>query len=95
MAQELGRVVFSRDRYARSWSLGDRKNPISKTPILMQLNGDPEMEAYLSPFFSTTDSNIPSTLSVSSKVALSPPDFSEHSPNYEFLKAFFSNEFPF
>lgn len=83
MAQELGRVVFSRDRYARSWSLGDRKNPISKTPILMQLNGDPDMEAYLSPFFSTTDSNIPSTLSVSSKVALSPPDFSEHSPNYE------------
>ena len=32
MAQELGRVVFSRDRYARSWSLGDRSNPKVKTP---------------------------------------------------------------
>ncbi len=83
MAQELGRVIFTRDRYARSWSLGDRKNPICKTPILMQLTGDPEMEEFLSPFSSKTDSNIPSTLSVSSKVPLSPPDFTHKGPNYE------------
>ena len=83
MAQELGRVVFTRDRYARSWSLGDRKKPISKTPVLMQLAGDPEMESFLSPFSSKTDTKIPSTLSISSKVALSPPDFSENGPNFE------------
>ena len=83
MAHELGRVIFTRDRYARSWSLGDRKNPVCKTPILMQLTGDPEMEEFLSPFSSKTDSNIPSTLSVSSKVPLSPPDFTEKGPNYE------------
>ena len=60
MAQELGRVVFSRDRYARSWSLGDRKDPVCRTPILMQLSGDPELETFLSPFSSVTDMNIPS-----------------------------------
>ena len=83
MAQELGRVVFSRDRYARSWSLGDRKDPVCRTPILMQLSGDPELETFLSPFSSVTDMNIPSTLTISSKAPLSPPDFSGNSPNFE------------
>ena len=64
MAHELGRVVFTRDRYARSWSLGDRSNPLVKTPILMQLEGDPEMPDFLSPFKSSTDGKIPATLCV-------------------------------
>jgi len=83
MAHELGRVVFTRDRYARSWSLGDRSNPLVKTPILMQLEGDPEMPDFLSPFKSSTDGKIPATLCVESKLKLSPPDFSKNGPKWE------------
>ena len=83
MSHELGRVVFTRDRYARSWSLGDRSNPLVKTPILMQLEGDPEMPDFLSPFKSKTDGKIPASLSVMSKLKLSPPDFSKNGPNWD------------
>ena len=83
MSQELGRVVFSRDRYARSWSLGDRGNPLVKTPILIHLRGDPEFEDFLAPFKSFTDDKIPATLSVESKLNLSPPDFAVNAPNWE------------
>lgn len=83
MAQELGRVVFSRDRYARSWSLGDRSNPMVKTPILIQLRGDPELDEYLAPFKSFTDDKIPATITLESKLNLSPPDFSIKAPNWQ------------
>ncbi len=83
MSQELGRVVFSRDRYARSWSLGDRSNPLVKTPILVQLNGDPELDELLAPFKSFTDDKIPATISLESKLNLSPPDFSQKAPNWQ------------
>ena len=83
MAQELGRVVFSRDRYARSWSLGDRSNPKVKTPILIQLRGDPELDEYLAPFKSFTDDKIPATITLESKLNLSPPDFSIKAPNWQ------------
>ena len=83
MAQELGRVVFSRDRYARSWSLGDRSNPKVKTPILIQLRGDPELDESLAPFKSYTDDKIPATITLESKLNLSPPDFSIKAPNWQ------------
>ncbi len=83
MAHELGRVVYTRDRYARSWSLGDRGNPLVKTPILMQLEGDLDIPEFLSPFKSKTDGKIPAMLSVSSKLKLSPPNFSENGPDWE------------
>lgn len=83
MSQDLGRVVFSRDRYARSWSLGDRRNPLVRTPVLIQLQGDPDLDDYLAPFKSYTDDNIPTTLTVESKLNLSPPDFSEKGPNWK------------
>ena len=83
MSQELGRVVFSRDRYARSWSLGDRSNPLVKTPILIQLRGDPDLEDFLAPFKSHTNNEIPATLNLESKLNLSPHDFSVKGPNWQ------------
>ena len=83
MAEGLGRVVLTRDRFARSWGLGDRKTPTAHTPALVLLDGDEDIDTNIAPFKSTRSGDIPAILSLSSRLPLSPPDFAEISPNYE------------
>ena len=82
MGEELGRSVLFRDSYARTWALGDRKNPSCHTPILMQLINDIEIDQNYSPFICKVDNEIPAKMEVKSKIPLSPPDFSQLSPNW-------------
>ena len=75
MGEELGRSVLFRDSYARTWALGDRKNPSCHTPILMQLINDIEIDQTYSPFICKVDNEIPAKMEVNSKMPLSPPNF--------------------
>lgn len=83
MANELGRTVIHRYMYARSWALGDRKSPLATTPCLIGLEGDCETNAQITPFNASTNNEIPQTLTVTANLPLSPPNFTENSPNYE------------
>ena len=83
MANELGRTVIHRYMYARSWALGDRKSPLATTPCLIGLEGDCETDAQITPFNASTNNEIPQTLTVNANLPLSPPNFTENSPNYE------------
>ena len=83
MAEGLGRVVLTRDRFARSWGLGDRKTPTAHTPALVLLDGDGDVDANIAPFKSSRSGDIPAILKLSSRLPFSPPDFTEISPNYE------------
>ena len=83
MANELGRTVIHRYMYARSWALGDRKSPLATTPCLIGLDGDCETDAQITPFNASTNNEIPQTLTVTANLPLSPPNFTENSPNYE------------
>ena len=83
MANELGRTVIHRYMYARSWALGDRKSPLATTPCLIGLEGDCETNPQITPFNASTNSEIPQTLTVTANLPLSPPNFTENSPNYE------------
>ena len=83
MANELGRTVIHRYMYARSWALGDRKSPLATTPCLIGLEGDCETDAQITPFNASTNNEIPQTLTVTANLPLSPPNFTENSPNYE------------
>ncbi len=83
MAEGLGRVVLTRDRFARSWGLGDRKTPTAHTPALVLLDGDEDVDTNIAPFKSTRSGDIPAILSLRSRLPLSPPDFAEDSPCYE------------
>ena len=83
MANELGRTVIHRYMYARSWALGDRKSPLATTPCLIGLEGDFETDAQITPFNASTNNEIPQTLTVTANLPLSPPNFTENSPNYE------------
>ena len=83
MANELGRTVIHRYMYARSWALGDRKSPLATTPCLIGLEGDCETDAQITPFNASTNNEIPQTLTLTANLPLSPPNFTENSPNYE------------
>lgn len=83
MAEGLGRVVITRDRFARSWGLGDRKTPTAHTPALVLLDGDQDVSANIAPFKSSRSGDIPAILTLQSRLPLSPPDFTEISPSYE------------
>jgi archaeosine synthase len=83
MAEGLGRVVLTRDRFARSWGLGDRKAPTAHTPALVLLDGDDDVDANIAPFKSTRSGDIPAILTLRSRLPFSPPDFTEDSPSYE------------
>lgn len=82
MGEGLGRSVIARHRFARSWALGDRKHPVAFTPALVLLDGDIDVNAALAPFESTSTTTIPSTLSMRSRLPLSPPDFEAPSPEW-------------
>ena len=83
MANELGRTVIHRYMYARSWALGDRKSPLATTPCLIGLEGDCVTDAQITPFNASTNNEIPQTLTLTANLPLSPPNFTENSPNYE------------
>ena len=83
MADALGRTVLHRDRYARRWGLGDRKEPVSETPAVVLMSGDPTLPLTYAPFESSTTSSIPSVLNIRSRGAFSPPEFEENAPHYE------------
>ena len=83
MAEGLGRVVLTRDRFARSWGLGDRKTPTAHTPALVLLDGDIDVDANIAPFKSSRSGDIPAILTLQSRLPFSPPDFTEISPSYE------------
>ena len=83
MADALGRTVLHRDRYARCWGLGDRKAPSAITPALVLMDEDPSLPLSYAPFQSSTTSTLPSTLSVRSLGAFSPPLFEGVGPDYE------------
>jgi archaeosine synthase len=83
MAEGLGRVVLTRDRFARSWGLGDRKTPTAHTPALVLLDGDIDVDANIAPFKSSRSGDIPAILTLQSRLPFSPPDFAEISPSYE------------
>lgn len=82
MGEELGRSVAFRNSYARTWALGDRRNPNCYTPILMQLSNDIEIDQNYSPFICTVDNEIPAKMEINSKVPLSPPEFLQLAPNW-------------
>lgn len=82
MEAGLGRTVAARYRFARQWALGDRKNPVASTPALVLLDGDDDIDVQLAPFRSTTNQQIPATLTFESRLPLSPPDFLKPSPKW-------------
>lgn len=82
MGEGLGRSVIARHRFARLWALGDRKGPVAFTPALVLLDGDLKVDAALAPFSSSSTTSIPSTLSMRSRLPLSPPDFEGPSPTW-------------
>ncbi len=83
MGEGLGRSVLARHRFARMWGLGDRKNPQAYTPALILLEGDPEVDATLAPFTSTSTTAIPSPLTLNGRLPLCPPNFETIGPSYE------------
>lgn len=82
MDEGLGRSVSARHRFARLWALGDRKQPIAFTPALVLLDGDIDVDPRLAPFESSSTTDIPSTLTLRSRLPLSPPDFDKISPEW-------------
>ena len=82
MADVLGRTVLHRDRYARVWGLGDRKAAAATTPTLVLMEDDPSLPLAYAAFTTSSTSSLPSTLSVASRAAFSPPEFQENGPHY-------------
>ena len=76
MADEaaLGRTVEARERFARIFALGDRKKPSARTPALVLVDGDSEMDPRIAPFHLTRDPTVvPATLKFRTRGKLCPP----------------------
>ncbi|MBH32914.1 MAG: hypothetical protein CMB75_00735 [Euryarchaeota archaeon] len=70
----LGRTVEVRERFARIFALGDRKRPSARTPALVLVDGDSEMDPELAPFRLIRDpTTVPSTLKLRTRGKLCPP----------------------
>ena len=63
---------------ARMWSLGDRSNPVSKTPGLVV--SDEELEVTWAPFHTSSDGGIPRTLHLNSRAAFAPWESDDNGP---------------
>ena len=74
----LGRTVIARHRMARMWALGDRSNPVSKTPGLVVT--DEEIEVTWAPFSTSSDGGIPRTLNLNSRAAFAPWESDSNGP---------------
>ena len=53
----LGRTVLARQRMSRFWGIGDRTNPVSKTPGIVV--SDDELISYGRHFSTSSDGSIP------------------------------------
>ena len=74
----LGRTVIARHRMARMWALGDRSDPVSKTPGLVV--SDEELEVTWAPFITSSDGGIPRTLHLNSRAAFAPWESDDDGP---------------
>ena len=74
----LGRTVIARHRMARMWALGDRSNPVSKTPGLVVT--DEGIEVTWAPFSTSSDGGIPRTLNLNSRAAFAPWESDSNGP---------------
>lgn len=82
--EKIGLDVFARQRYARVFKLGDRKEPVSKTPALIIFDEDSELSLNMAPFkCSRIGDSLPPTFEISGRAPLVPP-FDKISPNWEF-----------
>ena len=82
MEEGLGRTVIARVRFARSWGLGNRSSPACFTPALI-ISPDEQIPISIAPFVTRRDEEVPATLSLSSRLPLSPPEFSGNHPNWQ------------
>jgi len=74
----LGRTVLARHRMARLWGLGDRSNPVSKTPSLVVT--DEEIDVSLAPFSTSSDGGIPRVITLNSRAPFAPWESDENGP---------------
>jgi len=80
----LGLDISARQRYARVFKLGNRKEPCSRTPALILYDEDYNLPVNLAPFIcSRTDESIPPSFLIKGRAPLSPP-FEKASPEWEF-----------
>jgi len=67
----IGRDVVARQRFARIFSLGDRRDPCSWTPALILSDSDPELPVSIAPLSSTRSKDeLPSEFRVSTRANL-------------------------
>lgn len=64
----LARGVVARQRFARLFELGDRRNPSSWAPALVLTKNDPDLPLELAPFISSRDySEFPAKISMTTR----------------------------
>ena len=63
---------------ARMWALGDRSNPVSKTPGLVVT--EEEIDVTWAPFSTSSDGGIPRTLNLNSRAAFAPWESDSNGP---------------
>ncbi|RAH16600.1 MAG: hypothetical protein CMB56_000725 [Methanobacteriota archaeon] len=81
---KIGLDVFARQRHARVFKLGDRKEPVSKTPALILFDEEIELSIDMAPFMcSRIGDLLPASFRISGRAPLVPP-FDIVSPNWEF-----------
>ena len=71
--EELGRSVIGHERFGRVLGLGDRHEPLSRTPALISMEGDPEIEAHRAPFSIRDQGGQPRTMEIACRLPLEPP----------------------
>ena len=69
----LGRSVIGHERFGRVLGLGDRHEPLSRTPALISMEGDPEIEAHRAPFSIRDQGGQPRTMEIACRLPLEPP----------------------
>ncbi|MBJ23750.1 MAG: hypothetical protein CMB64_03685 [Euryarchaeota archaeon] len=83
---QIGLDISARQRHARVFKLGDRKNPASKTPALIIFDDEVDLTIDLAPFkCSRLGDTLPPSYNISGRAPLVPP-FEKESPNWEFLQ---------
>ena len=82
----LGLDVSARQRHARVFNLGDRKDPKARTPALILLDDDINLPENIAPFVcSRIDDNLPPSFLIKGRAPLCPP-FENISPEWEFIQ---------
>ncbi|MBJ99521.1 MAG: hypothetical protein CMB48_00710 [Euryarchaeota archaeon] len=82
----LGLDISARQRHARVFNLGDRKDPCARTPAIILLDDDVNLPENIAPFIcSRIDDNLPPSFLIKGRAALCPP-FDNFSPEWEFIQ---------